>query len=52
MAALLCGAATVFALAIPETRALLHRYSKHEKLILAYIHFWPGTIFSVKCDVF
>jgi hypothetical protein len=52
MAAIPAGAATAFVFAVPGIGQFLHRYSKHEKLILAYIHFWPGTIFSVKCDVF
>jgi hypothetical protein len=52
MAASPAGAATAFVFAVPGTGKLLHRYSRHEKLILAYIHFWPGTIFPLKIDAF
>jgi hypothetical protein len=46
------GAATGFVLAVHGTAREWYRYSGHEKLILAYIHFWPGTILSKKFRAF
>jgi hypothetical protein len=45
-------AATLILLVVPGTGQCLRLCSEREKLILAYIHFWPGTTFSGESDVF